>query len=271
VPGILLDYNREWHVVVEHPGLARMFERFIEWDIEKSREASAPESLPAAPPALPELLVPAPSVEALPRYFPPARMTFNSAQKLRVQPLLTPDNYSDEVLRLIESAQEKVYFQNQSIGFAKNNYADFLALIDALRRKMDDGLDVRLILRGDFGPRVMLENLVARGFDSRNIKFQSNCHTKGIVVDSRAVLVSSHNWTNSGTLFNRDAGLIFHNARVARYYEDIFLHDWEHLAEHIVQQEAGAPVVASLAGSAGQEEATPPGMVRVPWNVYYED
>lgn len=272
VPGILHEYNREWHVIVEHPGLARTFERFIEWDIEQSRKAPAPESLgaAAAPAALPELLVPAPSAEALPRYFPPARMNFNSSKKLRVQPLLTPDNYAEEVLRLIESAEEKVYFQNQSIGFAKNNYEDFLALVDALRRKMDDGLDVRVIMRGDFGPRVMLENLVARGFHPQKVKFQPNCHNKGIVVDSRAVLVSSHNWTNSGTLFNRDAGLIFHDARVARYYEEIFLHDWERLASHLVTHEVAAPMVAGLARAAG-EGAETPGYVRVPWNVYYED
>jgi phosphatidylserine/phosphatidylglycerophosphate/cardiolipin synthase-like enzyme len=220
---------------------------------------------------MPDLFVPAPAkeealaAEALPRFFPPVRLPFGPQSPLRVQPLLTPDNYADHVLPLIKSAKSKLYFQNQSIGFAKYNYATFNSLVAALREKIDEGLDVRIILRGDFTPRRMLEALKQRGFDQRRIKFQRNCHNKGIVVDSEAVLVSSHNWTNSGTQFNRDAGLIFFDRRVARYYEEVFLHDWDDLARHEVTDEVATPQLAS------EESAPPPeGMVRVPWHDYYE-
>ena len=33
-------------------------------------------------------------------------------------------------------------------------------------------------------------------------------HNKGIVVDSKTVLVSSQNWSSAGVLQNRDAGVI---------------------------------------------------------------
>jgi phosphatidylserine/phosphatidylglycerophosphate/cardiolipin synthase-like enzyme len=55
-------------------------------------------------------------------------------------------------------------------------------------------------------------------------------HNKGIIVDGRSVLVSSQNWSADGTLYNRDAGVIIENAKVASYFEQIFEHDWEHLA-----------------------------------------
>jgi hypothetical protein len=268
-PNLLRDYNREWHVVVEHRGLAKLFERFIEWDIEHaSRTEAAPE---LASDMLPDILVPVALTEAeeaefVPRYFPPGRFSFNSQRPLRVQPLLTPDNYADKILQLIETADEKLYFQNQSIGFAKNNYPKFLRLINALRRKAEQGVDVRIILRGDFGPRQMLEALKLKGFKQSWIKFQRNCHTKGIIVDSKVAVVSSHNWTNSGTLFNRDAGLIFYDERIARYYEEIFLYDWNNLARHLITEEIGMPLIADSATTA-----TPPGMMRIPWNVYYED
>jgi phosphatidylserine/phosphatidylglycerophosphate/cardiolipin synthase-like enzyme len=46
-----------------------------------------------------------------------------------------------------------------------------------------------------------------------------------------SVLVSSQNWSTDGTLYNRDAGVIIDNAQVAKYFEQIFEHDWQHLAE----------------------------------------
>jgi len=53
-----------------------------------------------------------------------------------------------------------------------------------------------------------------------------NCHTKGILVDSRSTLVGSHNWTNEGTTYNRDASLLFDDPEVTAYFEQVFSHDW---------------------------------------------
>jgi phosphatidylserine/phosphatidylglycerophosphate/cardiolipin synthase-like enzyme len=62
------------------------------------------------------------------------------------------------------------------------------------------------------------------------VKIQNNVHNKGIVADTKQVLVSSQNWSTDGTLYNRDAGLIIDHAGAAAYFEKIFLHDWDHLA-----------------------------------------
>ena len=61
-------------------------------------------------------------------------------------------------------------------------------------------------------------------------KTQKNVHNKGIIVDGQVVLISSQNWSTDGTLYNRDAGVIIHNAHAAEYFQTIFLHDWQHLA-----------------------------------------
>jgi phosphatidylserine/phosphatidylglycerophosphate/cardiolipin synthase-like enzyme len=50
-------------------------------------------------------------------------------------------------------------------------------------------------------------------------------------VDGNAVLVSSQNWSTDGTLYNRDAGVIIHSDVAAQYFQQIFLHDWQHLAK----------------------------------------
>jgi phosphatidylserine/phosphatidylglycerophosphate/cardiolipin synthase-like enzyme len=64
----------------------------------------------------------------------------------------------------------------------------------------------------------------------QNVKIQDNVHNKGIVVDGATVLVSSQNWSTAGTLQNRDAGVIIANADAAQYFQQLFLHDWQHLA-----------------------------------------
>ena len=73
------------------------------------------------------------------------------------------------------------------------------------------------------------------------MRAQSKCHTKGIVVDSGRVCSGSHNWTNQGTLVNRDASLIFFDEEVAQYYERAFLFDWDHLAKARLSEDLPAP------------------------------
>lgn len=269
-PDILREYNREWNVIVNHPGLAEMFEKFIEWDIQHgSRRRERPEGFEVMPEffVTEDVETDIASAERLaPRYFPPAKFQFTHDNPLRVQPLLTPDNYAEKILPLIQSAEEKLYFQNQSLSILENNAEAFDALIDALRDKsMERDMDVRIILRGEYNARRTLEAMKARGFNTARIRFQDRCHTKGIVVDSKIAVVSSHNWTNSGTLYNRDAGLIFYDSRIARYYEDIFLYDWENLARRQVRAEETMPVLAE------PDAPTPPGKVRVSLADIFED
>ena len=62
----------------------------------------------------------------------------------------------------------------------------------------DASLDVRIIFR-NIGPvRKKLESLQAAGFNMERVRMQAGCHTKGIVIDSKTVLLGSHNFTNQG-------------------------------------------------------------------------
>jgi hypothetical protein len=104
------------------------------------------------------------------------------------------------------------------------------------------GVEVRLIFRvipsDEDKAREHKERMVALGISRDSIKVQENCHTKGIVVDSKAVLVGSQNWTNQGVLANRDASLIFFHEGIAKYFEEAFLFDWDTLTR---QPRTGRP------------------------------
>ena len=85
---------------------------------------------------------------------------------------------------------------------------------------------------------------------------------KAIIVDSNipetaAVLFGSHNLTNSGALFNRDASLEIKDQEVATYFQDIFNFDWEVLAKQDAEESIGGIRVAQA------DEETPAGFRKI--------
>lgn len=252
--------NREWHVIAECEALARQFEFFIRHDLAESAKVQA--SAPAAAAPLPDLLVPeaptpAPAEAALapPRFFPELVLR----KKLRVQPLLTPRHFAEQVLPLLRGAKRRVWFQNQSLKPDLGRPA-YMELFNALGRlSRDPDIDTRIIARGDFNPHRILEALQEAEYDMRRVRLQKGCHTKGLIIDDDAVVVGSHNWTGQGTTDNRDASLIIHDPEAVAYYARIFEHDWDTLATGRVDADE---VVALLA----EGDAVPAGMRRVSWS-----
>ena len=94
------------------------------------------------------------------------------------------------------------------------------------------------------------------------VKLQNRCHTKGIIVDGARILLGSHNWTNQGTLVNRDASLIFEDEEIAQYYENIFWFDWKHLTRQSV---GGRRVRPAPAGGGDDESLARTGLRRATW------
>jgi len=93
----LLDYNREWHAIVEHPGLAKTFETYLLNDFEANRQKPLHEALRIPDLLIPGVLLAPPREEAAKpfQYFPP----FDKHRTFTVRPLLTPDNFRKHVRR----------------------------------------------------------------------------------------------------------------------------------------------------------------------------
>ena len=257
-------YNRDWHAVLEHAPLAKVFETYLLNDFNNNLDGGGEESL-----ALPDLLVPAvflvPSpleAAAVFKYFQP----FDDNRSFTVMPLLTPDNYHEKVLDLVNSATSELLIQNQSFNAPKASHTQLKELLDAVLAKQRGGVDVKIIFRVLFpaNARENLEKLKEFGFDEDFIKVQKNCHTKGIVVDRKRVMLGSQNWSNDGVSLNRDASLIFEDVPLAEYFATIFDHDWNNLAKQDIGSES-LPI-ESVAAS----ETTPPGMIRLSWKDYME-
>jgi V8-like Glu-specific endopeptidase len=260
----LEKYNREWHAIVENPALAKVFETYLLHDFENNVGTDGRESLD-----LPDLLIPEefflPSAEertASFKYFP----AFDEDRTFTVTPLLTPDNYHENVLKLVQSAHEELLIQNQTFNAPAEDHDQLRELIDAVIAKQHAGISVRVIFRVLFPAKArrVIEDLKDYGFDISSLKVQKNCHTKGIVVDRKRVLLGSQNWSNDGVSVNRDASLLFEDVPLAEYFADIFDHDWHNLAkQHIGPERLPIEWVAS-------DDKTPEGFVRINWKDYME-
>jgi pimeloyl-ACP methyl ester carboxylesterase len=264
-------YNREWNVIIEHPGLAQVFKKSIERDLDMATrlQASVRGAAERAGPGLPLLFVPLEpdDVRGDTDVVPAEPLELNV--KVPIQPLLTPDNYVDFVLPLIEGAKQKLYFVNQSLT-VRNLKADDTTsvlgkLTQALLKKSKDLPDVRIIVRDISGVDQDLIAMKRLGFDMNKVKVQPALHTKGIVVDSKRVLIGSQNWSVQGVDSNRDASLLIDNPRVAAYFEASFLHDWERLAKQKVTSLTNPPRLAE--GAVRAMKAATGGVIA--WNDYF--
>lgn len=224
----LQKYNREWHAVVEHEGLAKTFEAYLRNDLKKGSSPDFVEALAGLPNiAVPVLEARRRGLGPNVRYFEPLELD----EVVKVTPLLTPDNYFDAAIALVKSAKSEILLQNQTFnapGEHQEKLAELVGLIRDKQRRVRVRIIFRVLMESD--ARRNLEALVDMGFDPEQLRVQSNLHTKGIIVDGNKVLIGSQNISASGVSINRDASLLFEHEGIARYFREIFEHDWENLA-----------------------------------------
>jgi hypothetical protein len=270
--GMFTDRNRDWHIVVDDEPLAQLFERYIIYDRDGSvREAE--ESVPQiseliAQQALPDLFVSADvfvdreASRTVPDPIPSERLP-SSPRGVRIQPVLTPDNYQPRLMDLLKAAKHSIDIQIPYIRYTEEpEDADFIALLELLKElSHQPAITLRIIVSK--GNAKDLCRLVAFGVDKTVFKEQSNVHNKGIIVDREIVLVSSANWSSDGVLRNRDAGLIIYDDEIAAYYQRAFEYDWMVRASAYIEPDPS--VILAPEGTP-----TPHGMKRVAWHDFYD-
>jgi phosphatidylserine/phosphatidylglycerophosphate/cardiolipin synthase-like enzyme len=224
--------DRDWHVIVDDTRVSTIYEAYLKHDY-----AVASALAPATGPGILGLQ----AVEQMPaefeveakaawQFFKPLQIT----EMATITPLLTPDPgvYKVAMLDLINSANEKLYIQLQYIhpsDAAKDQ--GLTELIDAVAAKIEKKVDVRIIVSQWQLSHGWLEKLQTAGIDLSCVKVQNGVHNKGFVIDSNKVALGSENWSGDGVLRNRDASVIIENNSAATYFEQIFLHDWNYVAQ----------------------------------------
>src|SRR5204863_4292640 len=114
---------------------------------------------------LPELLTFPEATERIQnfRYFPP----FDEIRNFTVTPILTPDNYLEQVVALVQNVREELLIQNQTFNAPGDNHDALRELITAIRERQQAGVRVRIIFRYIVPSKVRqnLEALQDFGFD----------------------------------------------------------------------------------------------------------
>jgi phosphatidylserine/phosphatidylglycerophosphate/cardiolipin synthase-like enzyme len=223
--------NREWLLVLDSPDVAGRFKELFEadWNIPDSPLVGGIEELergPAEPVAAPV------AADVPVRVFD--LQEFPAAAPVKITPILSPQNYFAAVRELIESATESIVVEQQYIleGGPRTK-----GLLEALAARASE-VDVRIIVSSAFRREgaedsweLSVASLAAHGLDSKlkslNLKYYTHCHNKGLVVDRRAAVVSSTNWSENSVDRAREAGVIIESPAVAGYFADVFDWDWE--------------------------------------------
>lgn len=246
--GTLANSDRDWHLIITHAGLAKLFEGFIlnDFKVASGYQSQGSSAVHTAIRTAMKKLQKAQNESAKPPSDAQlAKFALGKPQVFKnvpvtVQPLLTPDQsggktlYVSQVVKLISTAQTSVYMQTQYVHPSdKAGDAEFMTLIAALQDAIKRGLDVRLITSQYENTAQWLEKLKPFGLDEV-LRIQQRVHNKGIVVDTKRVMVSSENWSADGTLRNRDAGVIIDSVPIATYFQAIFMDDWTNRAKKSV-------------------------------------
>jgi phosphatidylserine/phosphatidylglycerophosphate/cardiolipin synthase-like enzyme len=249
--------NRDTGILFDSPELAAFFSKVLRADMKIVTGAAVPAIAAAVPAGPPAPVAAAP--KKVPVHRPSKTVTLGNA--VRVQPVLTPDNYLDEVEALLASATKSICIEQQYI---RTRHAEVRRLLDAIgaARQAHPQLQVRIIVAGpSFGPDPQIaESLadlradhgLATGKNVRllNGAYFAHCHNKLVVVDQKITLISSQNWSSTAVATNREAGVIVPNTTVARYFQEIFDADWATAVKAVPAPTPGPlPAVALATGT----------------------
>lgn len=242
--------NRDMGVAVKSKELADFFTKVLRSDMKLELSGA-----PAAEALSESMLGQAVEVfEAAPAE-PPSTLfpskEFNPKKAVTVQPILSPDNYMLEIPKWLRSAKKSIYIEQQYIRGDQDKIGECMkAIVDA--RDASPDLDIRIILAKPFpGKRFDKEAQKIKDLNKLygvkvgpNVRILSpkhfvHCHNKLIIVDDKAVLISSQNWSDAALVKNREAGLLLEYPDMAKHYSKIFESDWE-TAEKTLAKKAKA-------------------------------
>lgn len=227
--------NRDMGLAIRSRKLSKFFTEILESDM--ALELNGPESLAAVPqPEAAFLVEKAPTI--VPSKLFPSK-TFRLTKPLKVQPVLSPDNYMSTIPAKLRAARKSILIEQQYI---RGKQTDIEKLLDAVAkaREQAPNLDVRIVLgklfkKSDLPKEQANLKLLKSKYKlalGKNVRFVDttrfvHCHNKMVLIDDERVLISSQNWSNSAVSKNREAGVWLEHKGIYDYFREIFESDWK--------------------------------------------
>jgi phosphatidylserine/phosphatidylglycerophosphate/cardiolipin synthase-like enzyme len=243
--------NREWFVALESVPAAELFTELFDLDWEWTPPIEELPMVTLAPEPVEVWTGFGEEIPPLGEIMPPARFEVNATTTL--VPILSPQNYFDEMLAAIERAKKSVWIEQQYIKAPDGS--PFVGPMLAVLKKKKAKLDIRIVSSAKYpsGWDDTLETLMNYGLKSKlkgiDLRQFTHCHNKGVIVDGKTVIVSSTNWSDNSIGAAREAGLLIKDADIAGYFARAFDFDW--------RTGLRPNEVEALVSTASQELATP--------------
>jgi len=235
--------NRGWGIAIKNQELAQMYLNVFNFDWELGQPFNENEVIAGQR----NTLVLSGNYEAITDH----KTYVNISVKL--QTVFGPDETINVVVDLIDNANSSIYAEifylyptwNGYPGGENNN-----PFLEAIIRAAQRGVDVRVILdstyyniEGDNNNDEAAKIMLAHGIKvkySNNSEGIAKFHVKAIIVDEKAVMISSLNWNENSATNNREIGIIVISTTVASYYVELFEYDWDFLASSEIHEDLGA-------------------------------
>src|SRR5262245_44822374 len=245
--------NRDTGLAIRSKKLSKFFTTILDSDM--ALEINGPEALAQVAKAANAFLVERAPTKVPDKLFP--SKSFKLSSSLRIQPVLSPDNYMDVIPDKLRAARKSILIEQQYIRGAQDGISGLLAAIKEAREAAGK-LDIRIILGKIFSKKDLPKeqenlDLLKQEYGlvlGKNIRYIDtsrfvHCHNKMVLVDGIGVLTSSQNWSNSAVTKNREAGVWLSHKGICGYFTDIVENDGKTAlktpaapAEDVVQPEA---------------------------------
>jgi phosphatidylserine/phosphatidylglycerophosphate/cardiolipin synthase-like enzyme len=138
-----------------------------------------------------------------------------------ISPVFSPEDWGD-IIGLMDSAEESIDIEIYVLSSRD--------VVEALERAKARGVDIRITIERNTmgtGNQEIYNELASKGF---NIRYAGSeyklTHSKFMIVDGEAVLVGSHNLSNSALKKNREASVIIRDDATVQEFIDVFQTDW---------------------------------------------
>lgn len=178
--------------------------------------------------------------------------------------LVAPDNANQEILSLLNGAEEQIDIKQVQIS--DTQFPFMQAAIGAARR----GVEVRILLSGEWyvadenqafvdrlNEKAEQQGLPLSARIAQPDGAYEKIHAKGVIVDGERTLVGSINWNNNSVQNNREVAVVLHGEEPAAYFGAVFEADWE-------GEDREVPLGLVLAGVGGATVAVL-GARRIQW------
>ena len=186
--------NREWLLQLKSTAAAEWFTSLFEADWNLPASGGVPAALELARPE--PVMVPARTIDP-PK--PVDVLISPKGSKIQVTPVISPQNYFEEVGKLIRGAKKSIYIQQQYI-LAGGTKVE--GLIQEVARQSQQ-LDVRIMVSPAFPENWQrsVKTLNLFGLQGKlkalNLDHYIHLHNKGLIIDGKHVVVSSTNWSKN--------------------------------------------------------------------------